>query len=132
MTIEKQLSNTLAAVPKSVACGVVDMSSGLVLGIQTTGNQPEEVFDLLGAATKDMFEGDNVIAIQDIFKKARGVKDPDLRYFQEIVVFSNNLIHYFARTEDNPAVVFCVLSAVSVNIGLFLLKARQEAKNITV
>lgn len=132
MTIEKQLTETLANVPKAVACGVVDMASGLVLGIKTTGNQPEEVFDLLGAATKDMFEGDNVTAIEDIFKKARGVKDPDLRYFQEIVVFSNNLVHYFARTKDNPAVVFCVLSPANVNIGLFLLKSRAEAQKVTV
>ncbi|BCB88148.1 hypothetical protein Psuf_054610 [Phytohabitans suffuscus] len=63
-------------VPECVAAGVVDMSTGMLLAVDTVDSHPSEVLDLLAAATFDMFQGRNVVMIEDIFKKRRASRQP--------------------------------------------------------
>ncbi len=132
MNIDQSLSLALKSVPKAVAAGVVDMDSGMMLGIKTSSSHPSEVFDFLAAATKDMFEGDNVIAIEAIFKEARGQKKDTERYFKEILVFSSNLIHYFKRIPDSPSTVLGIVCSIDANVGLVLVKSRDIVKKIQI
>ncbi len=131
MNLSEAMGETLKAVPKAVATGVVDMGSGLMLDMKTTASHPQEVFDFLAAATKDMFEGENVVTIEKIFKKARGAKGDD-HYFKEIVVYSTNLLHYFTRLPGLQSVVFAVVCSADANVGLVMVKAREIAKSIEV
>jgi hypothetical protein len=110
-------------VPKAVAVGIVDMSTGMLLGVKTVDNHPTEVLDLVAGATKDMFEGDNVTAIEEVFKRTRGVTSND-RYFKEIIVLSANLVHMFARLRSMQSVVIVVVCRADTNLGLALMKAR--------
>lgn len=128
--LDLQLSDALNSVPKAVATGIVDMSSGLLLSIKTTSDHPAQVFDFLAAATKDLYEGENVTAIENIFKEARGQQGSKERYFKEIIIYSTNLLHYFARVPDNERIVFAVICPVNVSIGMFLVKAREAASKI--
>jgi hypothetical protein len=123
MSVETILTKTMSDVPKAVAGGVVDMSTGMLLGVKTVDEHPSEVLDLVSAATKDLFEGDNVTAIEDAFKAARGVKS-DERYFKEIVVMSTNLVHVFARLKSMQSIVLVVVCRGDTNIGLALMKMR--------
>jgi len=131
MNIDESLNGALKNVPKAVAAGVVDITDGLLLGIKTADSHPKEIFDFLAAATKDMFEGDNVVTIENMFKKARGVKTKE-HYFQEIIVYSTNLLHYFARVPGQGNVVLGVVCSIDANIGLVLVKAREVAKTIEI
>lgn len=128
MSLDKQIEQVLAGVPKAVAAGVVDMDSAMLLAIKTTGSHPKDVFDFLAAATHDLFEGENVVTIENIFKKARGVSS-DSHYFQEFMVMSDNLIHYFGRCKTSSMVLGVVCSK-DANIGLVLAKSRQYAKEL--
>ncbi len=131
MTLEDAISKSLSAVPKAVAAGIVDMDSVMMLDMKTTASHPQEVFDFLAAATKDMFEGENVVTIENIFKKARGSKSKD-HYFQEIVVYSTNLLHYFTRIPGKDSTVYVVVCAADANVGLVMVKAREIAKDIEI
>ena len=131
MSLDKTLEKVVSEVPKCVAAGVVDMGSGMLMGIKTTGSHPKEVFDFLSAATKDLFEGENVVTIENIFKKARGVSNRD-HYFQEMIVVSENLLHYFGRTEKSKEMILGVVCQVDANIGLVLAKSRQFAKILEI
>ncbi len=131
MNVNDGLNAALKNVPKAVAAGIVDMESGMMLGIKTTESHPQEVFDFLAAATKDMFEGENVTTIEDIFKKARGVKTKE-HYFQEIIVTSHNLLHFFTRLPGQQSIVFAVVCSKDANVGLMLVKGREAAKSIKV
>ena len=123
MSVKSILDKCMTDVPKAVAAGVVDMGSGMLIGVKTVDSHPQEVLDLVAAATKDIYEGDNVTNIEKAFKKARGVKSDD-RYFQEIIVTSNNLLHIFARLKTNQHVVGVVVCKGDANLGLALMKAR--------
>ncbi len=131
MKTDEAMKAALKNVPKSVAAGIVDMGSGLLLDIKTTASHPQEAFDLLAAATKDLYEGENVSAIEELFKKARGVKS-DERYFQEIIINSKNLVHFFTRIPNHQTSVFAVVCSADANIGLVLLKGREIARQITI
>lgn len=125
MSLEKEIANAVSIIPECVAGGYVDLSSGMLLGVKTVDSHPSEVMDLLAAATTDLFQGANVVAIENIFKKARGIKDDHHHYFQEMLIFSDNLLHVFMRGKNYPDHVVCFVCRKSANIGMVLTKARS-------
>ena len=131
MSAEGIVKDAIDNVPKAVASGVIDMGSGMMLAIKTVESHPQTVLDILAPATKELFEGDMVLHIEKLFKQARGV-DTSERYFQEILVSSTHLWHYFGRLKSNSAVVLAVVSRGDVNMGMFLVKARELTANATV
>lgn len=124
MSVELALQRAITEIPDCVAAGHVDLSTGMLLGIRTVDSHPSEVMDLLAAATADLFQGNNVIAIEGMFKRARGVQD-NRHYFQEIIVNSDNLVHVFVRSRSNEDQVSCFVCRKSVNLGMAITKARQ-------
>lgn len=130
MSLDREIAKAIGDVPECLAAGYVDLSSGMLLGAKTVDSHPAEVLDLVAAATADLYQGPNVSTIEKIFKKTRGVEDPNLRYFQEFVIFSDNLVHFFIRGKKNPEQVACFVCRKSVNLGMGLVKARLAAKNV--
>jgi len=128
MSLDAAIGETIKSVPEAVACGLVDMSTGMLIGVKTVDSHPQEVLDLVAAATADLFQGANVVSIENLFKKARGVADAK-HYFQEIVVLSDNLIHVFLRTKDQNQVCV-IITRASANMGMVLTKSRQCAAKI--
>lgn len=126
MSIDMVLQSCMKEIPKAVAAGVVDMGSGMLLGVKTVDSHPQEVLDLVAAATKDLFEGDNVTQIENMFKRGRGVVS-DERYFREILVCSTNLIHLFTRLKSDQNIVLTVVCRADANLGLVLSKGRSIA-----
>lgn len=124
MSLDKELENVARVVPECVAAGFVDMKTGMLLGIKTVDSHPQEVIDLVAAATGEMYQGPTVSAIEALFKKSRGVKDDGHHYFQEILVMSDNLIHLFQRCKRNEDMVMVTVSRASANMGMVLAKAR--------
>lgn len=125
MSLDAALSQAVSSVPECVAGGFLDLNSGMLLSIKTVDSHPHEVIDLLAAATSDLFQGQNVTMIEQIFKKARGVKlDPKHHYFQEIIVNSDNLIHVFLRGKLQPDYILTLVCRNSANLGMVLTKAR--------
>lgn len=131
MSLERALSAAQTQVPECVATGYVDMTTGMLLGVKTTDSHPSEVLDLVAAATADLFQGPNVIAIERMFKRNRGVpEDNGEHYFHEFVVFSKNLLHVFLRgkTYKDHALVF--VCRASANVGMALSKARLAQSSV--
>ena len=130
MSLDTALAKAQGAIPECVATGYVDMSTGMLLGVRTVDSHPQEVLDLVAAATADLFQGQNVTAIEKLFRRSRGQEEDGRHYFNEIVVFSENLLHVFLRSKkhkDQAAVVVCRGSA---NIGMVLSKSRASLGDI--
>lgn len=127
MSLDKALNFAQGQIPECVAMGYVDMTTGMLLAVKTIDSHPSEVLDLVSAATADLFQGTNVVAIEKLFKKSRGTSPGDQsHYFQEILVFSTNLLHVFLRGKkhhDHAVVFVCRGNA---NIGMVIAKARMQ------
>ncbi len=124
MSLDNEIANVQKTVPECVAAGFVDMKTGMLLAIKTVDSHPQEVLDLVAAATGDIFQGTNVSEIERMFKRSRGVADDGHHYFQEIVILSDNLIHIFQRGKRNEDMVMVTVCRISANLGMVLSKAR--------
>lgn len=124
MSLARVLKEASAKVPECVATGYVDVSTGMLMAINTVDSHPREVIDLIAAATADLFNGTNVSTIENLFKHARGTADDKRRYFQEIIINSNNLVHIFVRGRQYPEYVGVFTCRKSVNLGMALTKSR--------
>jgi hypothetical protein len=130
MSLDAALSKAIGSVPECVAGGYVDLSSGMLLAIKTVDSHPREVIDLVAAATADLFQGQNVAMIEKLFKRARGLKEDDHHYFQEIIVNSDNLIHVFMRGKRYPDYVLVLICRRTANLGMALTKARLSLPEV--
>ncbi|WP_372370557.1 hypothetical protein [Candidatus Uabimicrobium sp. HlEnr_7] len=131
MSVESIITKCMTDVPKALAAGVIDLDMGMLLNVKTVDSHPSEVLDLVAAATKDLFEGDNVTAIENTFKKMRGVES-DERYFQEMLITSANLLHYFGRLKSNARVAIVIVCRVDANIGMVMSRARAIVSSETL
>jgi hypothetical protein len=123
--LDRALQLAMSQVPECVAAGYVDMATGMLLSVKTVDSHPQEFLDMLSAATADLFQGANVTAIENMFKRARGVREADgTHYFQEIVVFSENLLHMFLRLKKNNNHVLVFVCRKSANVGMVIAKSR--------
>lgn len=121
--LNNALQAAVTSIPECLAAGYIDLSSGMLLGIRSVDSQPQEVVELLAAATADLYQGTNVRMIESIFKKARGLKDDGHHYFQEIIINSDNLIHVFLRGKNEEQVA-CFVCRKTANLGMVLTKSR--------
>ena len=126
------ISNTLKEfrqnVPNYVGCGFVDMSTGMLLSVDTVDNHPREILDVVAAATADLFQGKNVAQIEMLWNQVRGVADGG-NYFKEILVNSDNLVHLFMRSTSNPDVAAVIICRRNVSIGMLFAQARQVMRD---
>ncbi len=130
MSLDASIQSGINSIPECVAGGYVDMSTGMLLGVKTVESHPQEILDYVSAATADLFQGKNVVTIEKMFKKNRGLEDDDHHYFQEIIVFSDNLLHIFQRCKNNTDHAVVWVCNKSANIGMALTKARMTLETV--
>jgi predicted regulator of Ras-like GTPase activity (Roadblock/LC7/MglB family) len=116
-------------VPDYLASGIVDMSTGMLLEVDTVETHPREILELLAATTADLFQGKAVTQIEELWKETRGVSDTR-HYFHEMLIFSENLVHLFMRSQANPDIAAVIVCARQVNVGMLLAQARQVFRQL--
>lgn len=133
MSISQVVTNAVKEfrqnVPDCVAAGIVDMSTGMLLAVETVDSHPTEVLDLAAAATFDLFQGRNVVMIEEMFKQQRGVETAG-HYFREILVNSQNLVHLFIRSSVAEDIVSVAVCRRTVNIGMLFAQARMVMRRL--
>ena len=130
MSLDSALQSASQQVPECVAAGYVDMATGMLLGVKTVDSHPAEVLDMVSAATADLFQGTNVVAIENMFKKARGLKADNHHYFQEMLIFSDNLLHVFMRCTQHTDHVVVFVCRKNANVGMALAKSRMALPSL--
>ena len=130
MSLDNALAKAQQTVPECVAAGYVDMSTGMLLGAKTVDSHPQEVLDLVAAATADLFQGQSVTAIEKLFRKSRGQTEDGRHYFKEIIVFSDNLLHVFLRSKKKQDQVLVFVCRGSANVGMVLSKSRVSLGDV--
>lgn len=133
MNLTQVVNNALKAfrrdVPEYLASGVVDLSTGMLLDADTLDDHPRDILDMLAAACADMFQGRTVTQVEQMWREQRGVADEG-HYFQEILIYSTNLVHLFMRSPSNPELVAAVVCRRNVNIGMLFAQARQAMREL--
>jgi hypothetical protein len=117
--LDDALTRVRATVTDCVAVGVVDLTAGLVLGMDSAAPIDPEVVELAAAATGDLFQGANVTAIET---RLRGNTDDGA--LQEAILLSPPLVHLLQRLRGHPGLVLVTVASGAANIGLLLAQTR--------
>ena len=123
-TISNTIKQFRENVPDYVASGFVDLSTGMLLDVDTVANHPREILDVVAAATAHLFEGRNVVQIEGLWKQYRGHTEGG-HYFKEILVNSDHLVHLFMRSTSDPDLAAVVICTREVSVGMLFAQARQ-------
>ena len=109
--------NIVTAVDGAVACGVVDLETGMLLGIYNSSGYTQTLNEIVAAATMDLFRGPNIGRIQQMVRQHRGLPENGEHYFDEVHVTSKNNFH-FAKTVKGGRAVVMLVTRKNTNIGM--------------
>lgn len=101
----------------AVACGVVDLDTGMLLGIHNTSQYTQTLNEVVAAATMDVFRGPNVSKIEQMVRAHRGEQESGEHYFEEVHFTSKNNFH-FAKTIKGGKAVMMLVTKKTTNIGM--------------
>jgi DNA-binding response OmpR family regulator len=94
----------------AVACAVIDLSSGSLLGVfDRQGTSPER-HDILAAATVDLFRGPNTSRIEATAQAPRLAEGGAQHAFEEVQLTSKHALHFAKTLQSGQAVVLLVTS----------------------
>jgi hypothetical protein len=115
--IDEACRDVVSKVDGAVACGVVDLDTGMLLGIHNSAQYTQTLNEIVAAATMDMFRGSNIGRIEQAVRAHRGVPENGGHYFQEVHVTSQNNYH-FAKTVKGGKAVIMLVTKKTTNIGM--------------
>jgi hypothetical protein len=116
------LEQVANAVPECVAAGFVELRTGLMLGMKTVASHPLPLLDRVG----DPLRQTHPARLESMFLKPHADGDFDERYFQEVLILSDNLIHVFQRCSKRHDVVLMTVCLSSANMGMVLERSRLQ------
>lgn len=125
MALDTALRHARCTVPHCLAAGVVDIDRGLLLAAKTLDDQSPEILAELAAATAEIFQGENAVAIERASRRIRGDTEDGEPPFREIVVFAGNLLRIFLRCTHNSNIVLVCICRGQANLGMALVRARS-------
>ena len=115
--IDDACRDVVGKVDGAVACGVVDLDTGMLLGIHNASQYTQTLNEVVAAATMDLFRGANIGRIEQMVRNHRGIAENGEHYFQEIHVTSEHNYH-FAKTIKKGRAVVMLVTKKSTNIGM--------------
>jgi hypothetical protein len=101
----------------ALACGVVDLGSGMLLGMHNGAEGTGLLDELVAAATMDLFRGSSVDRIERMVRQHRGLPQRDGQRFEEIHVTSSRNFH-FAKAIAGGRAVIVLVTTKTTNIGM--------------
>lgn len=122
----------LEKVEDCVAVGVVDLNTGMLLGVHH--NVPyftQAYLDAVAAAAVEMFRGKNVRRIEELLSQQRGdtIKDS----FEEIFISSPKVFHFMITVkEKSAAVVMVTKKGANQGMGWAALRNNLNAIKATL
>jgi len=119
----------IGSVDGALGCGVVDLNTGLLLGV--AHNVPyftQSYLDSVAAASVDMVRGKTVKAVEDLLSKNRGSKLVDS--IREVQMATDNTYHFIATVTGKPNAMVVLITNKKVNLGMGWAGVRNNMTKI--
>jgi hypothetical protein len=123
--INQICAQVLQQVDSGLGCAVVDLNTGLLLGV--AHNVPyftQSYLDAVAAAAVDMIRGKNVIAVEDMINNMRGTHDTQL--IQEVQMSTKNTYHFMAVVPSKPNALVILITSRKANLGMGWVAVRKS------
>lgn len=120
----------LEKVDDCLAVGVVDLNTGMLMGVyHTVPYFTQAYLDAVAAAAVEMFRGKNVRRIEELLSAQRGEQIKDC--FEEVFISSAKVYHFMLVIKEKSAVVVMVTKKTS-NQGMGWAAIRNNVNAIKV
>jgi hypothetical protein len=123
------LAKTAEAVPACLAVAWIDLDGREVLVFH--GHEPAVTVDTgpVGDAIADLFQGPNIVRIEQLFRRSRGMPDGQSHYFREIFIITDDCLGVFIRSESRTDRALVIVTDKSANLGMVIARARRAMKS---
>lgn len=130
MSLNSVLSSITADVDGSLACGVVDLNSGMLLGV--AHNVPyftQSYMDAVGAAAVDLFRGRNITAVEKMLGSQRG--EQTAYHITEMQMTSHSTYHFLSVVPNKPNALVVLVTNTKTNLGMGWAAVRRSLPDIS-
>lgn len=127
--IDSACKDIVDAVDGAVAVGVVDLDTGMLLGIHNNASYTSTLNEVVAAATMDMFRGPNIGRIEKMVRQARGQTEDASHYFEDVQITSRHNFH-FAKTIRGGKAVIMMVTKKTTNIGMGWAQLKMSVPDI--
>jgi len=100
-----------------LACSVIDLTSGLMLG--TAHKVPyfsQTYMDAVAAAAVEMFRGKNVRVVEKLLSQQRG--EPVENSIEEMQMSTKGTYHFMSIVPDKPTALVVLVTTRAANLGM--------------
>ncbi len=116
-TLNEVLKTLVDDVDGGLACSVVDLDSGLMLGAyHTVPYFTQSYIDAVAAAAVDMFRGKTVSTVEKLLSAQRGVEVKNS--IQEVQMSTEATYHFMAIAKDKPNALVVMVTSRKANLGM--------------
>lgn len=116
-SINEVCQEIVASVDGALGCGVVDLSTGLLLGV--AHNVPyftQSYLDAVAAAAVDMFRGRTIGVVEQLLSATRGSKVEHA--LKEVQMTTDKTFHFMSIIKDKPNCLVVLITRTTTNLGL--------------
>jgi len=119
----------VSEVPNSLGCAVVDLDTGLLLGV--SHNVPyftQSYLDAVAAAAVDMFRGRTVTTVEELLSKQRGTEIQHL--VKEVQMSTENTYHFMSIVPNKTSALLVLITSTKANLGSGWSALRSNLSNV--
>jgi hypothetical protein len=118
------LAKVMNTVPGCLSAAWIDLSGRRVLELRGFEADDDMGSEALGNAIAELFQGNQVRAIETAFKRARGAAEDENHYFREIVIVADGCVGILLRDRSRADRGLVVVTDKAVNLGMALATTR--------
>lgn len=127
--LDEILKDITDSVDGSLACAVVDLNTGLLLGISSKVPYfSEEFYDVIAAAAVDMFRGKSIKSIESLMSLQSGREIS--KTVKEIQMSSDRTYHFMTTLPEKKDALLVLITDRSANLGMGWMKLRSTAPKV--
>ncbi len=129
MSLNDRLKKLVEEVEGALGAAVVDLNTGLMLGVHH--NIPyftQSYVDAVAAAAVDMFRGKTVTAVEKMLAAQRG-EEPGY-HIKEIQMTTDGTYHFMSIIPDKPDCLLVLITRTTTNLGMGWTAVRRAIQEV--
>jgi len=128
-TINDVMRELVESIDGGLACSVVDLESGLMLGAHhTVPYFTQSYIDAVAAAAVDMFRGKTVRTVEQLLSEQRGTEVKNT--IREVQMATDGTYHFMTTVEGKENALVVVVTSRKANLGMGWSATRSASKQL--